>query len=120
MRPPIRLISLLLLALVLLACSPIPVPLPALDGAEPAPNLTLPTPSGGTLSLPDLRGKVVFVNFWGHLLPALCGRNAGVAGHTTRLPARGGGSGGVNVEEKPEKVAAWTKARHHLSHSPIG
>jgi cytochrome c biogenesis protein CcmG, thiol:disulfide interchange protein DsbE len=37
-------------------------------GAEtadrPAPDWTLPTDGGGQLSLSDLRGKVVFLNFW--------------------------------------------------------
>ena len=37
-------------------------------GAEtadrPAPNWTLPTDGGGQLSLTDLKGKVVFLNFW--------------------------------------------------------
>ncbi len=57
----------LVLAALLSACASYAVPLPALDGAEPAPNLTLPTPNGGTLALSDLRGKVVFVNFSGAL-----------------------------------------------------
>jgi cytochrome c biogenesis protein CcmG/thiol:disulfide interchange protein DsbE len=32
--------------------------------ARPAPSLTLPLFDGGTLRLEDLRGKVVFLNFW--------------------------------------------------------
>src|SRR5262245_8100971 len=30
----------------------------------PAPNFTLTTPSGTSLSLAELRGKVVLLNFW--------------------------------------------------------
>ncbi|MGB9750629.1 MAG: TlpA family protein disulfide reductase [Roseiflexus castenholzii] len=40
--------------------------LPAIGEVNrPAPNLTLPTLDGGSLSLADLRGNVVLVNFWG-------------------------------------------------------
>jgi thiol-disulfide isomerase/thioredoxin len=36
----------------------------AVSVGSPAPLWTLPTPDGGTLSLEDLRGKVVILDFW--------------------------------------------------------
>ncbi len=40
----------------------------ALEG-KPAPNFTLKTPDGKTVSLKDFRGKVVLVNFWATWCP---------------------------------------------------
>jgi len=37
-----------------------PIPL----AGHPAPDFTLPTPGGGALSLTDLRGQAVVLNFW--------------------------------------------------------
>lgn len=37
---------------------------PSPDIGHPAPDFTLPTPNGGTLSLTDLRGQPVILNFW--------------------------------------------------------
>jgi len=34
------------------------------DIGDEAPNITMPTPSGNTLSLADLRGNVVLLDFW--------------------------------------------------------
>ena len=34
------------------------------SGKEPAPDFTLPTRDGGTVSLQELRGQVVMINFW--------------------------------------------------------
>jgi peroxiredoxin len=40
------------------------LPLTRLGAGEPAIGFTVPTPSGGTLSLSDFTGKVVLLNFW--------------------------------------------------------
>ena len=37
---------------------------PAIREGMPAPSFTLPSLSGGSLSLEELRGKLVFLNFW--------------------------------------------------------
>ena len=104
----LRLRFLVLIAL-LSACASYAVPLPALDGAEPAPNLTLPTPNGGTLALSDLRGKVVFVNFWGTYCPPCVEEMPALQATYDALANQGLVVLGVNVEEKPDKVAAWTQ-----------
>ncbi len=57
-----------LLSAVLTACQLAPKaakPLePSLEVGDPAPDFTLPTLADGELSLVDLRGKVVLLNFW--------------------------------------------------------
>ncbi len=105
----IRRLFIFVLAVFLSACASYAVPLPALDGAEPAPNLTLPTPEGGTLALSDLRGKVVFVNFWGTYCPPCVDEMPALQATYDALGDQGLVVVGVNVEEKPDKVAAWTQ-----------
>lgn len=39
-------------------------PAAAVDGAVPAPQFTLPSRAGGEVSLEDLKGQVVMINFW--------------------------------------------------------
>ncbi len=114
MRPPIRLISLLLFALVILACSPIPVPLPALDGTAPAPELRLPTPNGDELDLKDFRGQVVFVNFWGTYCPPCVAEMPDLQALQESLADEPFTILSVNVEESPETVTAWAAA-HDLT-----
>ena len=67
-RVPLHLSRLLLAALFLTACStgaasdaPAPTAEPTLDEAR---DFTLPTLDGGSLTLCDLRGEWVLVNFW--------------------------------------------------------
>lgn len=104
-----RLLFVLVLAAILPACASYAVPLPALDGAEPVPNLTLPTPDGGTLALSSLRGKVVFVNFWGTYCPPCVDEMPALQATYDALAGQGLVVVGVNVEERADKVKAWTQ-----------
>ncbi len=104
-----RHLPLLVLAVLLAACASFAVPLPALDGAQQAPDLTLPTPEGGTFKLSDLRGKVVFVNFWGTYCPPCVDEMPALQSVYQEMAGDGLVVVGVNVEEKPAKVAAWTQ-----------
>jgi peroxiredoxin len=112
-----RLGLIVVLTALLAACASYAVPLPALDGAKPAPDLTLPTPDGGTLALSDLRGKVVFVNFWGTYCPPCVDEMPALQTVYDQLSDQGLVVVGVNVEEKPDKVSAW--ARQHGITFPI-
>ena len=95
-------ISLLLLA----ACSAT-VPLPALDGTEQAPDITLPTPDGDMLSLADLRGQVVFVNFWGTYCPPCVAEMPDLQKTYETLEDEDFVILGINVEEHPDVVKAF-------------
>ncbi len=99
----------LLAVLTLAACSPVAVPLPSLDGTQPAPDIVLPTPQGDMLALSDFRGQVVFVNFWGTYCPPCVKEMPDLQALYEDYSDRGLVVLGVNVEESPEKVIAWTQ-----------
>lgn len=62
-------ITVLFLPLLLLGCSSQP-DVPAAQIGKPAPDFTLTDTSGTTWSLEELRGQVVFVNFWATWCPS--------------------------------------------------
>ncbi|NOX62302.1 MAG: TlpA family protein disulfide reductase [Chloroflexi bacterium] len=98
-----------ILLLNLAACSPVAVPLPSLDGTEPAPDIVLPTPEGDLLALSDFRGQAVFINFWGTYCPPCVKEMPILQALYEEYADRGLMVLGVNVEEEPEKVRAWTQ-----------
>ena len=60
-----RALALCAIAFALLACDPIEkVPAAEVRAAEPAPDFTLETLDGDEITLSDLRGKPVLVDFW--------------------------------------------------------
>lgn len=80
------------------------------DGAGgPAPNFTLPTRSGQSVSLKDLKGNVVMVNFWA----TWCGPCRQEMPKLEALYERYHDLGftllGVNVEEDPSGVPKFLK-----------
>jgi len=107
------LFSLLLLFPILIfglaACGSFSTPLPALDGTEPVPDITLPTPDGEMLSLSDYRGQVVFLNFWGTYCPPCVAELPELQEVYDELKDEGFVIIGLNAEEKPEKVKAFVE-----------
>ena len=73
----------------------------AVDIEGPAPDFTLQARDGGTVSVSDLRGQVVMINFWA----TWCGPCRQEMPHLEALYERYGELGfsllGVNVEEDP-------------------
>ena len=102
-------ILLLILLLLLSACGSFATPLPALDGTESVPDITLPTPEGEMLSLSDYRGQVVFLNFWGTYCPPCVAELPELQEVYGELKDEGFVVIGLNAEEKPEKVTAFVE-----------
>ncbi len=102
----------LLLLMSLAACGSFGTPLPALDGTDPVPNISLPTPDGDKLSLSGYPGQVVFVNFWGTYCPPCVAELPELQEVYDELHDQGLVIIGLNVEEKPEKVKAFVQENH--------
>lgn len=89
-----------------------------LIGAE-APEISLPTPEGDTLSLSDLRGEVVLIDFWASWCGPCRRENPNVVRMYERLHERGFEILGVSLDRNRD---AWVKAIaadglewHHVS-----
>ena len=101
--------GILMLSLTLAACGSFSTPLPPLDGAEPVPDITLPTPDGDMISLSDYPRQVVFVNFWGTYCPPCVAELPELQEVYDELQDDGFVIIGLNAEEKPEKVKAFVQ-----------
>lgn len=110
-RPFLPLLSILFLSLLLSACGSFTTPLPPLDGAEPVPPISLPTPDGEMISLNGYPGQVVFVNFWGTYCPPCVAELPELQEVYDELKDDGLVIIGLNAEEKPEKVKAFTEEK---------
>jgi peroxiredoxin len=86
--------------------------------SEPAPNFALPSSTGGPVSLEDLRGQVVMINFWA----TWCGPCRQEMPHLEALHQRYESLGftllGVNVEDDAEGARKWL-AEHAQVTFPI-
>lgn len=98
--------------LLLSACGAYTAPMPKLDGAEPVPHISLPTPDGDTLSIASFQGKVVFVNFWGTYCPPCVAELPEMQQLYDELSDEDFVIIGLNAEEKPEKVKAFIAKKH--------
>ncbi len=106
------LILVVLLSLLLLAgCGTFDTPMPALDGTEPVPSLSLPTPDGQWIALDGFPGQVVFINFWGTYCPPCVEELPELQEVYETLQDEGFVVLGLNAEEKPEKVQAFVQEK---------
>jgi peroxiredoxin len=82
-------------------------PLRAGTAQAPAPDFTLPARAGGELSLADLKGNVVLINFWA----TWCGPCRQEMPYLEQIWQRYKGLGftllGVNVEEDSAGAVKW-------------
>ena len=95
----------------------------AADAGSPAPALALPTASGETVSLEQLRGKVVYVDFWA----SWCGPCRKSFPWMAEMQKKYGPSGftvvAVNVDKKrpdAEKFLQATPAQFTVVYDPVG
>jgi len=100
---------LLLPAFLLSGCGSFAAPLPDLNGTEPVPDITLPTPDGNMISLSDYQGEVLFLNFWGTYCPPCVAELPDLQEVYEELQGEDFVIIGLNVEEKPEKVRAFAE-----------
>jgi peroxiredoxin len=79
----------------------------AVEPSNPAPNFTLPDSRGENVSLADLKGQVVLINFWA----TWCGPCRKEMPQLEALSERYGDLGftllGVNVEDNPKRAKKW-------------
>ncbi|HEX7738664.1 MAG TPA: thioredoxin-dependent thiol peroxidase [Marmoricola sp.] len=85
-----------------------------LSAGDPAPDFTLPTDDGGTVTLSDLRGRKVIVYFYPAAMTPGCTKQA--CDFTDSLDSlRGAGYEVIGISpDKPEKLAKF-RERDHLT-----
>lgn len=105
------------IALSLLACDPIEqVPAAEVRAAEPAPDFTLETLDGGEMTLSELRGKPVLVDFWATWCGP-CEETIPVLVEFQRKYGERVGVLGISVDWEREAVAPF--AREHRMNYPV-
>jgi thiol-disulfide isomerase/thioredoxin len=95
----------------------------ALDAGQPAPALSLPARDGGTLSLPNGRAKLTYVDFWA----SWCGPCRQSFPWLNQMQARYGAKGlrivGVNLDAKTVDAERFLKevpASFEIAFDPQG
>lgn len=85
---------------------------------QPAPEFTLPTTDGKTLTLASLRGKPVYLNFYATWCPP-CNEEAPAIGKfSEKYKPRGLTVVGINELENPQKAKEFLD-KHHLSYTAV-
>jgi len=84
------------------------------DKKAPAPDFTLKNAGGGTVTLRDLKGKVVFLNFWATWCPSCNLEMPAMERLHNDFGDRGFVVLAVNFQEEPGDVEAYLK-RHELT-----
>jgi peroxiredoxin len=74
---------------------------------RPAPDITLPTPDGKTISLSSLRGKYVLIDFWASWCGPCRRENPNVVKMYNKYKDKGFEIFGVSLDQSKEK---WVKA----------
>ena len=75
--------------------------------AKPAPPFTLPRFDGGVLRLEDLRGKVVFLNFWASWCPPCRAEARTLEAAWQKYKNEGVVFVGVNIQDKESDARAF-------------
>jgi cytochrome c biogenesis protein CcmG/thiol:disulfide interchange protein DsbE len=83
------------------------IPSPLL--AKRAPSFTLPLFEGGTLRLEDLRGKVIFLNFWASWCPPCRAEARTLEAASREYRDRGIVFVGVDIQDKEEDARAFLR-----------
>jgi peroxiredoxin len=112
-----RRICIALATMFLAACSPAPSNSIAQVGA-PAPSWNEPRLAGPKLSLAQLRGKPVYLNFFATWCPPCNAEASTIDGLSQRYAARGLQVVGVDVLESAPKAASFARA-HHLTYPVV-
>ncbi len=79
---------------------------------KPAPDFTLEDMNGKTWHLADLKGKVVFVNFWATWCPPCRGEMPSLENLYQSMPADRFQMLTILSNDKPEEAAHFTKLIH--------
>jgi thiol-disulfide isomerase/thioredoxin len=85
--------------------------IPLLKSRVPAENFSLPLLDGKTLSLGELKGKVVFLNFWATWCPPCREEMPSMESLYQRLGGKGLEFLAVDMREKQKPVEAFIKER---------
>jgi peroxiredoxin/outer membrane lipoprotein-sorting protein len=94
---------------------PPPAPPILLPVGTPAPDFTLQTTTGKSVSLSSLRGKVILLNFWSSAVEPSTTALASIQKLYDKFQGKGLAVLSVNTLDKPEDRAAFLKAHPELT-----
>ena len=92
-------------------CQPSTSDWPRVTPSVPAPDFTLPTLDGGTVTLADQRGRVVIMEFWATWCPPCRYSTPSLEAIHRRYRNRGVTVLLINAGESVERIKAWAERR---------